>query len=79
MRVRGQLEGIKNQCQSNLTIEPNKPERLLRELADCCIQLDERLAALENRGLPEGFSVGDPAHRQAVESQATRQERKAKL
>jgi hypothetical protein len=48
MSLKQQLESIKMQCQrGGVSIDPNHSNRLLGELTDCCLALDERLQTLE--------------------------------
>lgn len=51
MSLKQRIESIRDQCTTGigqLSIEPNRAERLLKELAECCLDQEERLLAVES-------------------------------
>lgn len=50
MTLRPRLKAIVNQCPQGIgvtSIEPNRAERLIRELTECCLDQERRLQSLE--------------------------------
>jgi hypothetical protein len=74
MNTREKLQNIKTQFQrGGLSLDSTQEQRLQSELIDCCMTLDARLSAIENRGMPENVRVIDEVEqRPRVDNDVTR-------